>query len=69
MIQIKQLQTYIKYLTRLFLIMFIWLFTLTGFTIYNHIQSNQELINQTIINQEGIPLENITIDDFEVIGE
>ena len=67
--QIKQNKQFIKYHTRLILVMFIWILSLTGYIINDFIQQQKELINQTIINQEGIPLENISIDEFEVIGD
>jgi uncharacterized protein HemX len=59
----------LKITAKLILFMLLWLTALTGYTVYEHIQQQKELINQTIINQEGIPLENISIDEFEVIND
>lgn len=66
---LKQNNQYIKISAKLILFLLLWCTALTTYTIYNHIQQQQEVLNQTIINQEGIPLENISIDEFEVIGD
>ena len=62
-------QKIIDSLCKWLVILLLWCTALTGYTVYEHIQQQKELINQTIINQEGIPLQQISIDEFEVIGD
>ena len=62
--RLKTHTTDLKITSRLILIILLWCATLTGYLIYDYIQTNQTQLNNTIVNQELIP-----IDNFEVIGD